>query len=154
GRWYGEVLLILHSPLQRGRRMSPPGSVTHWLALLRGKNPRDPKAALAAQRLWERYFDQLVWLARSRLRGAACRAAAEEDVALGAFADLCAALQRDRSPQLADRHGLWRLLVTITARKAATLVARQRLTSAPASEEQLEAAVGQEPSPAFAAQAA
>jgi DNA-directed RNA polymerase specialized sigma24 family protein len=134
--------------------MPLPGSVTHWLALLRGTNPPDTQAAQAAQQLWERYFDQLVRLARSRLRGVSCRAADEEDVALSAFADLCAALQRDRYPQLADRHGLWRLLVTITARKAANLVVRQRPASAPASEEELESAVGQEPSPEFAAQAA
>src|SRR5438874_1974030 len=59
--------------------MSPGTSVTDWLGRLRAGD-RD-----AAQRLWERYFDQLVRLARGRLRGARRRAADEEDVALSAL---------------------------------------------------------------------
>jgi DNA-directed RNA polymerase specialized sigma24 family protein len=46
------------------------------------------------------------------------RAADEEDVALIAFASFCHHAARGKFPQLADRDDLWRLLVTVTSRKA------------------------------------
>jgi DNA-directed RNA polymerase specialized sigma24 family protein len=82
----------------------------------------------AAQVLWERYFDQLVRLARRRLatanRGGADED--EEDAALSAFDSVCAGLARGRFPRLEDREDLWRLLVVITARKAWAQVNRRR----------------------------
>ena len=73
----------------------------------------------AAQRLWERYFQQLVHLARRRLqtrrRGAV---ADEEDVALSAFDSFCRGVERGRFPLLNDRDDLWKLLVVLTVRKA------------------------------------
>src|SRR5262249_11217855 len=48
-------------------------------------------------------------------------AADEEDVALSAFDSFCRAAEQGRFPRLADRNGLWRLLVVLTARKAADL---------------------------------
>jgi DNA-directed RNA polymerase specialized sigma24 family protein len=68
--------------------------------------------------LWERYFAQLVRLARSKLRGA-MRGSDEEDVALSAVDSFCRRAETGHFPLLADRDGLWRVLVTITARKAA-----------------------------------
>ena len=76
--------------------------------------------------LWERYFDRLVRLARKRL---ACRAGGvedEEDAALSAFDSFCAGLARGRFTELGDRDDLWKLLVVITARKAAAQVDRRR----------------------------
>src|SRR3954465_6949521 len=93
--------------------MSPEGSVTRWLAPLQAGDPA------AAQQLWERYFRRLVGLARTKLRGAPRRAADEEDVALSAFDSFCRHAEAGRFPRLADRDSLWRLLVTVTARKAA-----------------------------------
>ncbi len=58
------------------------GSVTHWLRLLQAGDHS------AARPLWERYFRLLVGRARASLRGAPCRGADEEDVALGAFRQL------------------------------------------------------------------
>jgi RNA polymerase sigma factor (sigma-70 family) len=96
------------------------GWVTHWIAALKQGD------ADAAQRLWGRYFDGLVRLARARL-GAAPRAAAdEEDVALSAFHSLCAGAADGRFERLDGRDDLWRLLVTITVRKALDQVRRQR----------------------------
>ena len=43
-------------------------------------------------------------------------------MALSAFDSFCRNAERGRFPQLADRDSLWRLLVVITARKAAHLV--------------------------------
>jgi DNA-directed RNA polymerase specialized sigma24 family protein len=96
--------------------MSSDGSVTRWLGPLKSGDPA------AAQRLWERYFRRLVGVARAKLRGAPRQAADEEDVALSAFDSFCRHAEQGRFPQLADRDCLWRLLVTITARKAARQV--------------------------------
>jgi DNA-directed RNA polymerase specialized sigma24 family protein len=96
------------------------GSVTRWIGELKGGDPD------AAQRLWERYFAELVRLARARLRAAARAAEDEEDVALSAFESFCAAASNGRFPRLADRDDLWRVLVTLAERKATDLVRRQR----------------------------
>jgi RNA polymerase sigma factor (sigma-70 family) len=137
--------------------MSPEGSVTRWLGQLQDGDPA------AAQQLWERYFRRLVALARQRLRAAPRRAADEEDVALSAFDSFCRNAEAGRFPQLADRDSLWRLLVTITARKAAHLArdeGRQkrgggadRVSNAEA-ESVLAEVLSREPSPAFAAEVA
>jgi RNA polymerase sigma factor (sigma-70 family) len=92
--------------------LSSEGSVTNWIGQLRAGD------AAAAQKLWERYFRRLVGLARKKLQDAPRRAADEEDVALSAFASFCHHAARGRFPQLADRDDLWRLLVTVTSRKA------------------------------------
>ena len=106
--------------------MTPPSSVTTWLALLKAGDPD------AADALWRRYFAQLVELARQHLARHARRAADGEDVALSAFASFCAGAAAGRFPRLSDSHDLWRLLLTITirhARKLATQETRQRRDS-------------------------
>jgi DNA-directed RNA polymerase specialized sigma24 family protein len=96
--------------------MGSDGSVTRWIGGLKAGDPE------AARRLWERYFAGLVRLARARLRDAPRAAADEEDAALSAFDSLCRGVSEGRFPRLDDRADLWRILVTITARKAADLV--------------------------------
>lgn len=134
--------------------MSSEGSVTHLLGRLQAGDPA------AARPLWERYFHRLIGLARGRLRTASRRAADEEDVALSAFDSFCRNAEQGRFPDLFDRDSLWRLLVVLTARKAAHLVrdeARQKrgggaaVTDDPADLERL---LSREPDPAFAAQVA
>jgi DNA-directed RNA polymerase specialized sigma24 family protein len=98
------------------------GSITHWLGDLRGGD------LAAAQPLWERYFGKLVVLARAKLqrqrhpRGAAD----EEDAALSAFNSFCLGVAEGKFPQLADREDLWRLLMTITIRKAYAQIQNQK----------------------------
>jgi DNA-directed RNA polymerase specialized sigma24 family protein len=89
------------------------GSVTQWIPLLKAGDGG------AADALWDRYFAELVRLARARLRNthAAGPDIDEEDAALSAFAALCRGAQEGRFPDLDDRDGLWRLLVRITADK-------------------------------------
>jgi RNA polymerase sigma factor (sigma-70 family) len=135
--------------------MSPGGSVTRWLGALQAGDPA------AAEQLWQNYFRRLVALARQRLRRAPRRAADEEDVALSAFDSFCHHAEAGRFPQLADRDSLWRLLVTITARKAAHLIrdegrqkrggGAERLSNTDA-ESVLADMLSREPSPAFAAE--
>jgi DNA-directed RNA polymerase specialized sigma24 family protein len=96
------------------------GSVTRWIDGVRLGDPD------AAQALWERYFQRLVRLARTRLARCAGADEDEEDAALSAFDSFCAGLARGGFPRLADREDLWRLLVVITARKAAAQLDRRR----------------------------
>jgi DNA-directed RNA polymerase specialized sigma24 family protein len=72
----------------------------------------------AARSLWNRYFGQLVRLARGRLRDAPRAARDEEDIALSAFHCVCRGALSGRFPRLKDRNGFWRLLVTIVSQKA------------------------------------
>src|SRR5262245_45493396 len=144
--------------------MSSPGSVSHWLAALKGGDPA------AAQPLWQRYYTRLVALAHRKLPPARRRAADEEDVVRNAFHSFFRAVARGRYPRLDDRDGLWRLLVTITARQALKEIAREQrhkrgggTAAGPAGlsplgpdddEAALAQVVGDEPTPAFAAQVA
>ena len=141
------------------------GSVSLWLGALQAGD------LAAAQPLWERYFAQLVRLARARLRAGprVTADADEEDAALSAFDSFCAGAARGRFPRLADRDELWRLLVVLTARKVAAQARRQRrqkrgggrvlreadlLEADPGGEAGLEQVVGAEPTPEFAAMVA
>jgi RNA polymerase sigma factor (sigma-70 family) len=105
---------------ERSDGVDPPlrGSVTTWLDGL--KDLRHD----AAQNLWNRYFAQLVAIARRHLQGG--RDADEEDVALSALKSAFLGVQNNRFPDLYDRTGLWPLLVTLTSRKAITEHHRQR----------------------------
>jgi len=90
-------------------------SVSTWIEQLKSADP------VAAEKLWGRYFSRMVALARARLRGRPNRAADEEDAALSAFDTFCRRAAAGRFPDLHDRDGLWRLLFTLTERKAASL---------------------------------
>jgi DNA-directed RNA polymerase specialized sigma24 family protein len=136
-------------------------SVSHWIV---GAKQGDPQAV---EHLWQRYFEQLVHLARQKLGHMPRRAADEEDVALSAFASFCRAAEGGRFPSLADREGLWRLLITLTAQKAADLARREgrkkrggghvrgesalERSATPGAEGGLAQVVGDTPTPEFAA---
>jgi DNA-directed RNA polymerase specialized sigma24 family protein len=139
-----------------GAAMTTEGSVTCWVSRLQAGDDS------AAQKLWERYFPRLVALARLKIRGTPRRAADEEDVALSAFDSFCRRAEEGRFPDLADRQSLWRLLMVITARKAAHLhrdESRHKRNSARGDGRadpgyNLSDILSREPTPAFAAQAA
>src|SRR5581483_9174627 len=95
-------------------------SVTIWLESLKAGDTD------AAGKLWRRYFEALVRLARTRLRGAPRAVADEEDAALNAFDSFDRGASRGRYPRLDDRDDLWRLLVVITERKAVDQAQRER----------------------------
>ena len=92
--------------------MPSQGSALRWLAELEAGDQQ------AAQPLWERFFHRLVGHARTKLRSSPQRAQDPEDVALSAFKSFCVGVEKGRFPQLTDETDLWRLLVTITSRKA------------------------------------
>lgn len=137
--------------------MADEHSITHWLGELREGNSE------AAQQLWERYFTQLLTVARGKMRGLARQAADEEDVVLSAFQSFCQAAARNRFPRLDSRDDLWRVLVMLTARKAFQERRRQyalkrggkvneeahRQVSVSVSTEGLAEIIGREPDPSF-----
>jgi DNA-directed RNA polymerase specialized sigma24 family protein len=134
---------------------SETGSVSEWIRQVQSGDP------FAAQKLWERYFDRLIPLARKELRTIRGYASDEEDVVLSAFASFCRCAARGQFPQLGDRTDLWRLLVMLTARKAHHVhrdEQRQKRGGRAASLRgavlELEEIIGREPTPEFAAQVA
>ena len=140
-------------------------SVTEWLRALADGDEQ------AVRRIWERYFQRLVALARRHLSQKKWRAVDEEDVALSAFASFCKRAGAGEFPKLENRDDLWKLLVTITCRKAIVIMRREsrqkrgggtvRGESAFRSRNEDSGAsdgigqvLGKEPSPDFAAQVA
>lgn len=140
--------------------MTPSSSVTTWIGLLRQGD------ADAAEALWQRYFAQLVELARQHLAKNVRQAADEEDVALAAFAGFCNGVATCRFPRLSNRHDLWRLLLAITLNHARKLarheISQQRdrkrtITAADlfdVPEADLDRLAGPGPDPALAAEVA
>ena len=88
------------------------GSITHWIHEIQHGNRE------AAQQLWEKYFTRLVAFARFELKNGNQRVSDEEDIALSTFETFYRCAENGRYPDLADRNGLWRLLVKIAANKA------------------------------------
>lgn len=91
--------------------MSSEGSVTQWLGDLKAGDQE------AARKLWDRYFDRLVRMARDKLRGTRT-VEDEEDAALSALNCVFLDAANGKLEALGDRDELWRLLVIVTARKA------------------------------------
>jgi DNA-directed RNA polymerase specialized sigma24 family protein len=127
-----------------------PASVTHWITQVKAGDGR------AAQQLWERYYRQLVNLARDKLQGLGCRRIIEdeEDAALSALDSFCRGAEKGKFPKLADRQDLWQVLVVVTARKALDVRDRQKRLKRGGgvkhSSDGIEEVVGREPTPDFA----
>lgn len=136
-------------------------SVTQWINHLKTGDWSE-----AARLLWQRYFERLARLAQGRLQRAARRPADGEDVALSVLDSFFEGVAAGRFPDLGNRDDLWRLLVTITARKAhnqrrdegrqkrggGRVVSEGALAGAdPMSDDFLAQVVGHEPTPEFAA---
>ncbi|HEY3968778.1 MAG TPA: ECF-type sigma factor [Planctomycetaceae bacterium] len=86
-------------------------SISQWFVNLQKGD------AEAAQRLWDRYFTELVKFARVRINKSARRTKDEEDVALSVFDSLCRGAQAGRFADLQGRDELWMLLLALTRRK-------------------------------------
>ena len=86
------------------------GSVTGWIVKLKQGDE------VAAQQILDRYFGQIVAIARQRIAGT-LRVADEEDVAIEAFESLFKAFAVGRLESLENRGDLWALLVTTAYRK-------------------------------------
>ena len=86
--------------------------ITQWIGKLAEQRGE------AAEVIWREYFEKLVRLARRKLESLPRRAFDEEDVAISAMNSFFKAADAGRFPKLEDRDDLWRILVTITVRKA------------------------------------
>ena len=90
--------------------MSGEGTITHWVRQLEDADQE------AARQLWQRYYQELVELARKRLGTTPRRASDEEDVALSVLRCLYDGAARGQFA-LVNRQELWQLLAAITVRK-------------------------------------
>ena len=140
--------------------MKNPGTITLLIDEVRaGKS-------VAASKLWQRYYEQLLRLARQKLRSAPKRVSDEEDVVLVAFDAFLRGVEQGRFPKLEDRDDLWQILVMLTARKAANQLKHQQrrkrgagdvrgesiFLSTDGEQQGLDQLAGIEPSPEFAGQ--
>jgi RNA polymerase sigma factor (sigma-70 family) len=104
-------------------KMESQGSVTRLIEQLRSEDAslRDD----AALRLWERYVPALLHLARHHLDKKLLRREDEDDVLQSMYASFCIRQQRGKF-DLPGRDDLWKLLVTVTLRKARNAARRHR----------------------------
>ncbi len=128
----------------------PEASVTLWLDRLKAGDPE------ATERIWERYFLQVLRVARWKLRGVPRGVGDEEDVAVAAFQSFYRAVALQRLPRMNNRDDLWRLLFTLTTRKAIDArrregAARRGGAAGDGGDAVLEELLSREPDPVFAA---
>ncbi len=99
--------------------MNEPDDLTVWIQRLREGDQQ------AAHVIWDACHDRLLRLAQRRLSQAPSRGADEEDIALSALKSF---MVRARNGQFDDVEGseeMWKLLFTITVRKAVQHIRRQ-----------------------------
>lgn len=73
----------------------------------------------AAGAIWSRYVEQLLPLAKRKLRGLKTAAADEEDVLISVFDKFFRAARSDRFTRLENRDDLWQILLMMTERRVA-----------------------------------
>ncbi|MBL8823013.1 MAG: RNA polymerase subunit sigma-70 [Planctomycetia bacterium] len=87
-------------------------SIVELLAIVRQGHDES-----AEQELWNRYFDQLLVLAKQHLQSRARRIRDEEDIALSVLDSFFRGAAVGRFTQLNDRNDLWIILRMLTKRK-------------------------------------
>ena len=96
--------------------------ISRWISGLQAGDAR------AAQAIWDAYFEKLLRLARRKFGNMPRRVADEEDIVLSAINSFIEGATAKRFPKLEDHTDIWKLLVTITARKV--IAQRRRLLTA------------------------
>ncbi len=96
------------------------GSFVDWIARLKSGDEA------ATQTLWDRYFPRILEVAKRSLRKSTSRVQDEEDVAMLVLKSLLTGMKTDRFPAIDHRDQLWRLLMVITTRKAASIIEQDR----------------------------
>jgi RNA polymerase sigma factor (sigma-70 family) len=94
-------------------------SVSEWLGQL-----KDGQVA-AAQKLWDRYSQELIAVARVKLADAPRAAADEEDVAQSVFTSICRAAALGRFQEVKSRDDLWWMLLAVTKHKVVDHIRRE-----------------------------
>lgn len=130
--------------------MSNSNNVSHWIDRVKCGD------SLAANHLWQHYFDRLVRSIRQRLKGQNRAVSDEEDIVLSVFDSFYAAAEKGRFPDISDRDDLWRLLLRMSARKVIDKLRHERrqrrggdvkIHSLGGDENTIIEAIGDEPSP-------
>ena len=85
--------------------------VSYWIDLIKDGD------SVAAHQIWQHDFDRLVRSVRQKLRVQNRAVSDEEDIVLSVFESFYRAAENGRFPDLSDRDDLWRLLLTMSARK-------------------------------------
>jgi RNA polymerase sigma-70 factor (ECF subfamily) len=101
--------------------MATRGSVTRLIIDLRSDDPA--VLDLAARLVWQRYFHELLLLARSHLSARIRRREDEEDILQSMYKSFCER-QRRGDFDLSSRDQFWMLLVQITLRKSRNAATR------------------------------
>ena len=126
------------------------GSVTQWIRMLQAGD------SAGAQPLWERYFSQLVRLCERRLHGRRPGKIDGEDLASVVLTAFIRGTLTRQFPLLDDRDDLWKLLLTITARRVANALrdagrrpaVQENVLAGPEGDGfQIDMVIGEEPSP-------
>lgn len=99
------------NPVKEERPMSDNKNVSHWIELVKEGD------SIAANQIWQHYYDRLIRMARQKLRGQNRAVADEEDIVVSVFESFYRAAEKGRFPDLSGRDDLWRLLLTMSARK-------------------------------------
>jgi DNA-directed RNA polymerase specialized sigma24 family protein len=94
-------------------------SISEWFGRLKAGD------AEVAQKLWDRYSEALLRIAKLRLGKSPCGIGDEEDVALSAFGSIVRGAAEGRFGQISTRDELWWLLLSITKRKAVDHIRRE-----------------------------
>jgi DNA-directed RNA polymerase specialized sigma24 family protein len=97
----------------------PDDEVTVWMQKLAEGEPE------GAEQIWKHYYEKLVRYADRKLGNLPKREVDEEDIAASAMHSLHRGVQAGRFPQFANRDDLWKILLTITSRKASKRIRHQ-----------------------------
>ncbi len=137
-------MIPLHDREGEKTPLSAEASVTEWIAALKKGE------AEAAERLWHRYFERLVQLARKKLGSAPRRVADEEDVAVVVFRNLWQGAEAGCFPELRNRENLWPLLVVLTSRRVIDLLRYHKRRGDCDASQDLDQVIAEDPTPEFA----
>ena len=99
--------------------MDQEAELEEWIAKLKSGEE------LAAEKIWQGYFQRVRALAEKKLGSLPQRDRDAEDVALSALNALCVGARDGKFQRLEDSNDLWQILAMITSRKAANAWRRQ-----------------------------
>ena len=85
--------------------------VTNWIDRVKQGD------SVAAEQIWQKYYFDLVSMARQRLQGVSLAVSDEEDVAVSVFESFYRAAENGRFPDLNCRDDLWKLLLRMASWK-------------------------------------
>lgn len=126
--------------------MQPTGSITHLLNEIESGSPSVRRQA--ETEIWQRYFPQLLALARKSIDARTRRREDEEDILQSMYHSFCVRLKKGEY-ELEGRGDLWKLLVTMTLFKTRRAIARHRRLKRDARREMAPAAPNAEQSHAW-----